>query len=219
MIAYDPPTVSGKYLPRQSHGPSVLLLVIQFHSLHQNCGSNYRPQFPWPTRSHGSTLGTFFDRLLPHYASFATHAKLALWHRRSIRSQAHWKFRRKCSFCGPTDSPAANEDSNEKTCCYLWGCGLLAQAPRLQRICWPIMGSPASREHVRRLRIRLAALRRQEAARDPTTGKSALAVAAGQASARNREGDRAWGLELALKRWYPRPRGNMCESNEVTKKS
>lgn len=68
------------------------------------------------------------------------------------------------------------------------------------------MSSPNSREHVRRLRIRLAALRRHEAARDPTTGKSALAVAAGRASARQREGDRAWGLESALKRWYPSDR-------------
>ena len=41
------------------------------------------------------------------------------------------------------------------------------------------MGSPAERERVRRLRIRLAALRRHEAARDPATGKSTLAVAAG----------------------------------------
>ena len=66
------------------------------------------------------------------------------------------------------------------------------------------MGSPADRERVRRLRIRLAALRRHAAARDPTTGKSTLAVAAGQASGRRREGDRAWGLECALKRWHPR---------------
>ena len=67
------------------------------------------------------------------------------------------------------------------------------------------MGSPADREHLRRLRIRLAALRRHKAARDPVTGKSALAVAAGQASGRRREGDRAWGLEWALRRWYPKP--------------
>lgn len=74
------------------------------------------------------------------------------------------------------------------------------------------MGSPAERERVRRLRIRLAALRRHAAARDPATGKSSLAVAAGQASGRRREGDRAWGLEWALRRWYPtqevRPRGS-----------
>jgi hypothetical protein len=63
--------------------------------------------------------------------------------------------------------------------------------------------SPAEeREHLRRLRIRLAALKRQRAARDPVTGKSTLAVAAGRASAKYREGDQAWGLELAIKRWY-----------------
>ena len=65
------------------------------------------------------------------------------------------------------------------------------------------MSSPASREKVRRLRIRLAALRRHQAARDPLTGKSTLAVAAGQVSGRQREGDRVWGLEWALKRWHP----------------
>ena len=65
------------------------------------------------------------------------------------------------------------------------------------------MASRAHREHVRRMRIRLAALRRHQAARDPLTGKSSLAVAAGQASGRQREGDRAWGLESALRRWYP----------------
>jgi len=43
------------------------------------------------------------------------------------------------------------------------------------------MSSPSDREHIRRMRIRLSALRRHEAARDPTTGKSILAVAAGQA--------------------------------------
>ena len=66
------------------------------------------------------------------------------------------------------------------------------------------MSSPAERERVRRLRIRLAALRRHAAARDPSTGKSTIAVAAGQASGREREGDRAWGLEWALKRWHPK---------------
>ena len=39
-----------------------------------------------------------------------------------------------------------------------------------------------SREHVRRLRIRQAALERHQAARDPATGRSLLAVAAGKAS-------------------------------------
>ena len=65
------------------------------------------------------------------------------------------------------------------------------------------MGSPADRERVRRLRIRLAALRRHEAARDPATGKSMLAVEAGRMSGRQRAGDRTWGLEWALKRWHP----------------
>jgi hypothetical protein len=59
-----------------------------------------------------------------------------------------------------------------------------------------------SREHVRRLRIRLAALKRHAAARGPD-GKSELAVAAGKASGRTREGDRAWALDMALRRWYP----------------
>lgn len=67
------------------------------------------------------------------------------------------------------------------------------------------MGSPADRERLRRLRIRLAALRRHAAARDPATGKSALAIAAGLVSGRQREGDRVWGLECALKRWHPSP--------------
>ena len=61
----------------------------------------------------------------------------------------------------------------------------------------------SKREHIRRMRIRLAALRRHAAARDPSTGRSLLAVAAGRASAIRREGDRAWGLEMALKRWAP----------------
>ena len=46
---------------------------------------------------------------------------------------------------------------------------------------------------------------RFEAARDAATGKSALAVSAGKASGRKREGDRAWGLEAALRRWYGLP--------------
>lgn len=41
------------------------------------------------------------------------------------------------------------------------------------------MTSPANRECVLQIRIRLPALRRHAAARDPDTGKSALAVAAG----------------------------------------
>jgi hypothetical protein len=58
------------------------------------------------------------------------------------------------------------------------------------------------REHLRRMRIRLAALERHRAARDPATGKSTLAVTAGRASAKGREGDQVWGLRLALKRWH-----------------
>ena len=64
------------------------------------------------------------------------------------------------------------------------------------------MSSPAEREHTRKLRIRLAALKRHAAARGPD-GKSKLAVAAGKASGIAREGDQAFGLELALKRWHP----------------
>lgn len=60
----------------------------------------------------------------------------------------------------------------------------------------------ADRERARRLRLRLAALKRHAAARGED-GKSALAVAAGKASGACREGDKAWGLELALRRWYP----------------
>ena len=65
------------------------------------------------------------------------------------------------------------------------------------------MDSRKERERIRRLRIRLAALKRHQASRDPLTGKSALAVTAGKASGVSREGDRAFGLELALKRWWP----------------
>lgn len=64
------------------------------------------------------------------------------------------------------------------------------------------MSTSASREHVRRLKIRLAALKRHQAARDPVSGKSSLAVSGGKASAKQREGDRAWGLDLAIKRWH-----------------
>jgi len=66
-----------------------------------------------------------------------------------------------------------------------------------------INSSKEKREHVRRLRIRLAALKRHQASRDPLTGKSMLAVTAGKASGVSREGDRAFGLALALKRWWP----------------
>ena len=62
---------------------------------------------------------------------------------------------------------------------------------------------PEQRERRRRLKLRLAALKRHAAARDPITGKSELATSAGKASARQRKEDSTWGLELALKRWYP----------------
>ena len=48
---------------------------------------------------------------------------------------------------------------------------------------------------------RLAALRRHAAARG-ADGKSELAVAAGKASGKTREGDRAWALDMAIKRWH-----------------
>ena len=57
------------------------------------------------------------------------------------------------------------------------------------------------REHVRRMRIRLAALKRHAAARG-RDGKSDLAVAAGRASARGRQDNSAWGLEMSIRRWY-----------------
>lgn len=63
----------------------------------------------------------------------------------------------------------------------------------------------AERERVRRLRIRLAALQRHARARGPD-GKLILAVRAGQASGRRRAGDSAWGLALALRRWYGGPK-------------
>ena len=64
------------------------------------------------------------------------------------------------------------------------------------------MNNTERQERRRRLKLRLAALKRHKAARGPD-GKSKLAVSAGKASARCRKDDRAWGLELALKRWYP----------------
>lgn len=59
------------------------------------------------------------------------------------------------------------------------------------------------RERLRRYRIRLAALKRHAEARDPFTGKSALAVNAGRVSGLKREGDQAWGLGLALRAGIP----------------
>ena len=65
------------------------------------------------------------------------------------------------------------------------------------------MTSAEKREHIRRLKIRAAALERHKAARDPDTGKSSLAVSAGQRSGLARQGDRAWAIRMAIKRWYP----------------
>jgi len=83
-----------------------------------------------------------------------------------------------------------------------------------------IMSRAAERDRVRRLRIRLAALRRHEAARNPITGKSDLAVAAGQASERKREGDRVWELESALKRWHPKTyeKAGVCTTSQLAVK-
>ena len=58
------------------------------------------------------------------------------------------------------------------------------------------------REYVRRMRIRLAALQRHRDAKDPSSGKSGLAVSAGKSSGQKREGDSIWGLEMAIKRWH-----------------
>jgi len=58
------------------------------------------------------------------------------------------------------------------------------------------------REHLRRLRLKLAAKKRHRMARDPYTGKSRLAVEAGKKSGLKREGDSVWGLEMSLKRWH-----------------
>ncbi len=82
---------------------------------------------------------------------------------------------------------------------YVWQTELTAVLPPRKYE----VDSPSRREHIRRMRIRLAALRRHETARDPETGKSSLAVAAGKASGRRRKGDRVWGLQNALHRWYP----------------
>lgn len=59
-----------------------------------------------------------------------------------------------------------------------------------------------SREHVRRLKLRLAMLQRHRNALDPLTRKSALATAAGKKSALAREGDTLWGLSMSLLRWH-----------------
>jgi hypothetical protein len=64
------------------------------------------------------------------------------------------------------------------------------------------------RQRAANLRRRLALLRHHEAQRDPLTGKSHQAVRAGRLGGRKRAdthpgGPRAFGLELALRRWYP----------------
>ena len=65
------------------------------------------------------------------------------------------------------------------------------------------MSKNSKRENLRRLKIKASALKRHAAAKDPLTGKSSLAQEAGRASGRKRAGDRAWGVEAAIKRWYP----------------
>lgn len=66
----------------------------------------------------------------------------------------------------------------------------------------PLVSNPTDRERLRRMRIRLAALKRHRAAEDPLTGKSTLAVSAGKASGREREGNSVWALEMAIRRWH-----------------
>lgn len=75
---------------------------------------------------------------------------------------------------------------------------------------------PAERERIRRMRIRLAALKRHAAARDPLTGKSTLAMDAGRASGRKRIGNSVWGLESCMKRWHA-GKENHREGRNVTK--
>jgi len=70
--------------------------------------------------------------------------------------------------------------------------------------------TPEQRERARRLRIRLVALRRHAAARGPD-GRSSLAVEAGRASGRTRQGDRVWGLSMALQRWHPEGEADRSE--------
>ena len=64
------------------------------------------------------------------------------------------------------------------------------------------MSSPREREHVRRLKIKAAALERHRASRGPD-GKSLLAVEAGRASGVKRLGDKGWAVRMAIRRWYP----------------
>ena len=65
------------------------------------------------------------------------------------------------------------------------------------------MSTPESRERARRLKIKASALREHQKAKDPLTGKSVLAMAAGKASARARIDDKAWGVTMAVRRWSP----------------
>jgi hypothetical protein len=62
------------------------------------------------------------------------------------------------------------------------------------------------RERVANLRRRAAMLERHARARDPVSGKSSIAVAAGRKGGRvtaARGGSpAAWGLRMALKRWH-----------------
>ncbi|MDP2950091.1 MAG: hypothetical protein Q8P22_11195 [Chloroflexota bacterium] len=72
------------------------------------------------------------------------------------------------------------------------------------------MSAPAAerRRHAANLRRRLGMLAHHHRQRDPLTGKSRQAVKAGRLGGRKRAeehpgGPRAFGLELALRRWYP----------------
>ncbi len=71
-------------------------------------------------------------------------------------------------------------------------------------------------ERIRRMRLRLAALRRHAEAKDPTTGKSRLAQAGGR-KAGQKAVERAGcgtilGLSLAMARWHPRRKGARAKS-------
>ncbi len=69
-----------------------------------------------------------------------------------------------------------------------------------------------AQQRIANLRRRAAMLERHAAERDPATGRSALAVAAGrlggQRTAERHGGGSAWGLRLALRRWHGIPLNN-----------
>ncbi len=160
--------------------------------------------------------GDFLRSPSPPLRSARQACQYAVCRQKSMKPQTRLMYREikfdaepRRPFSEDQNSRATNERSAEKT---------YYQGPLRRWMSWRLMSSSASREHVRRMRIKLAALRRHEAARDPATGKSTLAVAAGQASGRIREGDRVWGLESALKRWHPRSRQDPDECNDMAAK-